>query len=290
VSGGFGVVTVVGVGLMGGSIGLALKARGLASSVRGVGHRQSSLDTALEVGAVDAATLDIEEAARGSDLVVVCTPAALVCPMLDRLRPVCPPSTVVTDVASTKTQICAHARETWPEPVCFVGSHPMAGSEQFGPEHASAGLYEGCVTFVEAGAPLDAHAQETVARLWESMGAEIVRMAPEAHDAIVARTSHLPHVAAACLASVAAREAQDAKRSVGALAGGGFRDVTRIASGRPEVWRDICLTNREAVLDAIDQFGAEVASVRRAVAEADGDRLEAFFEAAREARRQVLSP
>ena len=287
-SDGFGVVTVIGVGLMGGSLGLALKARGLASCVRGVGHRRSSLDKALEVGAVDTATLDPREAATGADLVVLCTPASLVCPMLDQLRAVCSPNTVVTDVASTKAQICEHARETWPAPLRFVGSHPMAGSERFGPQHADADLYEGCVTLVAEGADLDAQAQETVTGLWRSVGAEVVRMAPVAHDAIVARTSHLPHIAAACLAALAARASEDPKHEVRPLAGPGFRDVTRIASGRPEVWRDICLTNRGALLDALDQLAAQMGAIREALANEDGERLEAFFRGAGEARREVL--
>ena len=127
-----------------------MKARGMAKTVRGVGRRQSTLDRALDAHAIDEASLELEPALRGADLVVVCTPAALVPDYLDRIRPICARGTVVTDVASTKQVICAHVRKAWAEPFHFVGSHPMCGSEKFGPEHADATLYEDAVVFVEA--------------------------------------------------------------------------------------------------------------------------------------------
>jgi prephenate dehydrogenase len=279
----FEVATIIGVGLLGGSLGLALKARAMAATVRGVGHRPSSLDKAQAVGAVDAVFLDAREAARGADLIVICTPAAVVPRMLDEVRTVCGPRTVVTDVASTKARICAHARQTWPTPRRFVGSHPMAGSEKYGPEHADPDLYEGCIVAVEQDDLLDAAARQTVMDLWRGVGADVVEMAPETHDALVARTSHIPHILAACLAVVAARQG-----AVRPLVGQGFRDVTRIAASRPEIWRDICLTNRDAILEGLAELGAEVEEVRRAVLEGHGDRLEAFFRAGQAARREVL--
>jgi prephenate dehydrogenase len=279
----FGTVALAGVGLLGGSLGLALKHRGLADTVRGLGRRREPLDIALGMGAIDEAFLDPDAAFMNADLVVLCTPAALVPPMLDTLRGALPDGGVVTDVASTKAEICRHARDTWPQPLRFVGSHPMAGSEKFGPEHATPGLYEGCVTVME---PADGHAPdawETVRELWESVGSRVVVIDPTEHDRLVARTSHLPHVAAACLARVAA-SADDAR----AVAGGGFRDTTRVAEGRPEIWRDICLTNREALLDGIDALGGQLATVRRAVETSDADALETFFREGGEARRKVL--
>ncbi len=279
----FGTVALAGVGLLGGSLGLALKQRGLAGTVRGLGRRPEPLDTALKIGAIDEAFLDPAAAFQNADLVVLFTPAALVPPMLDTLRGTLSASAVVTDVASTKAVICRHARDTWPHPLRFVGSHPMAGSEKFGPEHATPRLYEGCVTVME---PADAHAPdawETVRELWESVGSRVVVIDPSEHDLLVARTSHLPHVAAACLARVAA-SAGDAR----AVAGGGFRDTTRVAEGRPEIWRDICLTNREALLDCIDTLGEHLAAVRKAVEASDGDALDTFFREGGEARRKVL--
>jgi len=279
----FGTVTVIGTGLLGGSLGLALKARGLAGTVRGVGHRQSSLDQARAVGAIDEAFLDARAACADADLVVVCTPAALVPAKLDEIRPVCAPNAAVTDVASTKGLICAHAHRTWPQPRRFVGSHPMAGSEKFGPDHADADLYAGAVVVVEHGDQLAPDVQDTVRGLWTAVGANVVEIDPARHDALVARSSHVPHVLAACLARLAAGQGD-----MRALVGTGLRDMTRVAAGRPELWRDICLTNADAILDALDALTEDLARVREAIANRAAEPLTDFFEAGRQARREVL--
>jgi prephenate dehydrogenase len=284
----FDIVTILGVGLLGGSLGLALKTRHMAGVIRGAGHRQTSLDTAVSVGAVDETYLDPIEAVRGADLIVVCTPAALVPQMLDTVRDACAARAAVTDVASTKASICAHVRATWPHPLRFVGSHPMAGSEKFGPEHAASDLYAGCVTILaaeDAAAEdaVDPDARQAVADLWTGVGASVVEMPPVLHDAVVARTSHIPHILAACVALLAARQPD-----VRPLVGQGFRDVTRIAASRPEIWRDICLTNRDAILAGLDEVAVEVEAVRRAIADDRAEVVERFFRAGREARREVL--
>jgi prephenate dehydrogenase len=275
--------TIIGVGLLGGSLGLALKARGLAACVHGVGRRRESLAVAERLGAIDTAFLDPAEAVADADLVVICTPANLVAPMLDAVVPRCRPAALITDVASTKAAICAHADGFTGDGPCFVGSHPMAGSERFGPEHADPRLYEGAWTIVT---PTGASHPEAVARtesLWRAVGCTVAHMEPAAHDAVVARTSHLPHIAAACLAQVAAEN-----HPPSAAAGKGFRDTTRIAAGRPSVWRDICLTNREAILAALAAFDARVAEARKALEAGDAAALEAFFAGGAEARREVL--
>lgn len=279
----FDTVTIIGVGLLGGSLGLAVKARGLARVVRGVGRRQVSLDKALAVGAIDEVHLDASEASAGADLIVVCTPAALVPAKLDEIRPVCSASAVVTDVASTKGLICAHARDTWPRPARFVGSHPMAGSEKFGPEHAKPTLYDGSVTFVERGGHLAPDAVETVHGFWRAMGSTIVEVDPAAHDILIARTSHVPHVLAACLARLVASET-----GVRPYIGAGFRDMTRIAAGRPEIWRDICLTNRDAIVAGIDAFAADLAEIREKIAAGDAEALIESFGSGVQARREVV--
>ncbi|MDZ4859930.1 MAG: prephenate dehydrogenase/arogenate dehydrogenase family protein [Candidatus Hydrogenedentes bacterium] len=280
---GFGAVTIVGVGLLGGSLGLALKQRGLASCVRGVGRRQEVLDTALSINAIDDASLDLGAAVRGADLIVLCTPAVLIFDQLDTIRSRVAPNVVVTDVGSTKTEICAHVRSNWSRPLRFVGSHPMAGSEKFGPEHASANLYDGCVTIVE---PLDDHAEdahETVCALWRAVGSRVIEVAPRAHDDIVARTSHIPHVVAALIAELAA-----ASGEVRDFTGKGFRDVTRIAAGRAELWRDICLTNRNAIVEGLREFGNRTEAVRELIERGKAYELEAFFRSAQVARKKVL--
>jgi len=282
----FQTATIIGVGLLGGSLGKALKAKGLAEKINGVGHRQSTLDKALELGAIDRAFLDPVEPARDSDLIVICTPAATVPHFLDILRPICPPRCILTDVASTKSAICAHAAATWPSPIRFIGSHPMAGSEKFGPEHARPDLYQGSVTVVQAGPSLDPAARATVVALWRALGAEVIDLPPDLHDRLVAQTSHLPHLVAAAVAQVAASAAH--LETLHKLVGRGFQDVTRIADSRPEIWRDICLTNRENILDALDALAGRLDEARNALEQADGDALERFFRQGNTGRREVL--
>lgn len=280
----FGTVTIVGAGLLGASLGLALKTRGLADTVRGVGRRRESLQCALERGAIDSAHLDLAEGLRDADLIVVCTGAAAVCDQLDRIRPHLSPAAVVTDVASTKAAICGHARATWPRPLRFVGSHPMAGSEKSGPEHAVAGLYAGAYTIV---CPEDADSEATalVRSLWESVGAVVAELDAETHDAVVARTSHVPHIAAACLAELAG-----GLGDVRPMVGNGFRDATRIAAGHPEIWRDICTTNGPAIAEALGTLERRIAAIRALVEAGDGPALEAFFRDAAAARARVIGP
>jgi len=280
----FDRVTLIGVGLLGASLGLALKQRGLARIIRGVGHRKETLEKARVRGAIDEAFTPVTDAVPGSDLIVICTPAATVPTYLDAVRPLCGKHAVVTDVASTKHDICTHAKTNWSKPYRFVGSHPMAGSEKFGPEHSTADLFEGSVCFVEAmnnHAP-DAHA--AVAELWKAVGSKVVPVDPALHDVMVARTSHVPHVVAAALARLTAREG-DALRP---FTGGGFRDTTRIADGRPEIWRDICLTNTDAILAVLREIQADLSGVERALSTKDGAALEEYFTKARDARRRVI--
>ncbi|MDX9973539.1 MAG: prephenate dehydrogenase/arogenate dehydrogenase family protein [FCB group bacterium] len=279
----FGVVTVVGVGLLGGSLGLALKQRNLATRIRGVGRNVSTLETAQRLGAIDDIFTDLCEAAQGADLIVLCTPVVAVNDKLDELRGCVGPNAVVTDVASTKAEICRHAEDTWPHPLRFIGSHPMAGSEKFGPEHATPALYEGSVTLVARCPETDPGALDTVRALWYAVGSRVVDMDPQIHDALLARTSHIPHIVAACIAELAAN-AGDVKDVVG----NGFRDVTRIAAGRPELWRDICLTNRDAILEGLLRLGERLDEVRRMIANNATHELEEFFKTGEESRREAL--
>lgn len=279
----FDIVTVVGVGLLGGSLGLGLKKRGGAKTVRGVGRREESLNKALAGGSIDEAFTQIEPAVDQADLVVLCTPAAMVPDFLDTIRPLCGPSCVVTDVASTKASICSHAADTWDAPRRFVGSHPMAGSEKYGPEHGDADLYEGAIAFVEQGEGLDPEAVDRVTELWESLGSETVRIAPALHDTLAARTSHVPHIVAAALAQLT-----DTGDDLRAFVGQGFRDTTRIAEGRPEIWRDICLTNANAIGQGLDEIIEKLQQATDAINTGDCDRLDRYFQDGLQARKKIL--
>ncbi len=280
----FDTVTIVGVGLLGGSLGLALKERGLTKRVLGVGHRPETLEKALQCRAIDQGFANAVDAVPESDLIVLCTPAAKVPAYLDTIRPLCRKGAVVTDVASTKRDICAHVRTAWSEPYRFIGSHPMAGSEKFGPEHATAKLYENSVCFVETmnnHAP-DAHA--AVVELWKGVGAQVLPIDPAAHDILAARTSHVPHIVAAALARLTAQD----DGALRAFVGGGFRDTTRIAEGRPELWRDISLTNAGAILGVLREIQADLAMFSGALSRQDAAILEKYFTEGRDARRRML--
>ena len=276
-------VTIVGVGLLGGSLGLALKSQDAAGVVRGVGHRAVTLNKALAVGAIDEAFHDPKEAADGADLIVICTPAGLVKPMMDAMRPVVGKHALVTDVASTKAAICQHARVTWGKPLRFVGSHPMAGSEKFGPEYADPHLYDDRYVIVTPDDESDPEAIEGVCELWRQVGARVVAMDADTHDALVARTSHIPHILSTVIAHLV-----KGNKNVQPVVGSGFRDMTRVADGRPEIWRDICLTNRDAVAAGLDEVIRQLEGVRGAVLEGNGDHLQQFFHDGRVARKEVL--
>jgi len=280
---GFDTVTIIGVGLLGGSLGLALKERGLARQVLGVGHRQATLDTARSIGAVDETFTDLRDAAPQSDLIVVCTPAATVPDYLDALRPLCRRDAIVTDVASTKAEIAEHIRAAWAEPYRFIGSHPMAGSEKYGPGHAAPDLYADRVCFVESLNGHDVTAHRRVVELWRSVGARVELVEPGRHDSLVARTSHVPHIAAAVLVALLAEES-----GIDPFIGAGFRDTTRVAAGRPEVWRDICLTNAEAIRAAVQDLDSRLAAFASLLERRDESGLLAFFERAREARHRLV--
>ncbi len=281
----FDRVVLVGAGLLGASLGLAMQASGAARHITGVGRRQETLDTALSLGAIHEATLDLAGVAADADCIVIATPAGTVLDALDILRATARPTAIMLDVASTKATICAHAAKLWPAPRRFVGCHPMAGSEKSGPEHATASLYNNSVCFIEESPDLDPEVTRLVRALWERSGARVVTIDPVRHDAILASTSHIPHIMATLLATSAVE--RGASRE---FAGNGFRDMTRLAEGSPEMWRDITLTNREAVMDGLESLRGQLNDFLTAVERSDAQALMQFFEAGREARRQVFTP
>lgn len=278
----FDEVVIVGVGLLGASLGLALKAQGMVGRIVGVGRRQLTLDAAHERGAIDASALELADAAKDANLVVVCTPVGYVAEALTQIAGYANAKTVITDVASTKQLICEHAQTLWPENRPFVGSHPMAGSEKFGPQHADAELFDGAVTFVEEDDGISQEARDLVTNLWESVGSAVVAVSPSVHDRLVAQTSHVPHVLASVLPQLV-----DDHPLIGAFVGKGFLDTTRIAEGRPEIWRDICLSNKAAILQGLKGAQSELAAFVECLERDDGEALEVFFDKGATARRRA---
>lgn len=284
----FDTVAIVGVGLIGGSLGMALRRRGLARRVIGIVRRDATLAEALSVGALDAGSLDPATVAP-ADLVVLAAPVLSVPPLVKLLAPYLRPGALVTDVGSTKATLLADTAALLPPGVELVGGHPMAGSERDGVLAGREDLFEGAVWVVT---PTDRCRPESVARLEElvrRLGARPVTLEPAPHDEAVARISHLPHVAAAAMASAAADSGVPAE-TLALLVAGGFRDTTRIAASSPVMWRDICLTNRDEVLAGMTDLECRLTGFRTALEAADPEALLAFFEAGRAAREALVPP
>jgi prephenate dehydrogenase len=274
-------VTIIGTGLIGGSLGLALKRAGLAGRVVGVGHRRSTLDRAVACGAADAVTLDAAEGVRGSDLVVLGTAVGLFEPLLRQVAGHLAPGAVVIDVGSTKAEAVRTLDPLMPDGCTFVGCHPIAGSEKRGIDYADADLFGGatCVLTPAAGTP--EAAVRRVAETWQAVGMRVVRMTPEAHDRLLAQVSHLPHVVAAALVAAVTDEAEP-------LVGTGWADTTRIASGDPVLWRDILMSNAGGVAEALDRFREALDALRRAVADGNAGEVERLLAEAKRRRDRVV--
>ena len=267
----FPKITLVGVGLLGGSVGLAVKQRGVAGQVIGYVRRAESVGECLDAGAVDAATQDLSEALDGSALVILCTPVGDIADMAARLKPHLAADAVITDVGSVKATVVRAVEGVLPR---FVGSHPLCGSEKAGVSHARGDLFEDAACAVTPTGQSDAAAVEMVSGFWTALGGKVVSLTAEEHDAIVARTSHLPHVVASALVNaVLARPRAGESEFLGT----GFRDTTRLASGSPPMWRDIALTNAEDIARSIDDLQTELEQLKIALSAKDAGSLEKFF-------------
>lgn len=251
-------LTIVGVGLIGGSIGLAAKQRGVAQRIIGVGWRRSTLNLAQDLGIIDAAYVDLAPAVADTDLAVFCTPVHLIPQQVCEAARLCRPDTILTDAGSTKRQIVERVESDIQPPVRFVGSHPLAGSEKRGPEHADANLFQDRLTVVTPTDKTDPEATRQVDAFWRSLGSRVKRMTPAEHDHALAMASHLPHLVASALAASLPPELFE-------VAVTGFRDTTRIASGDPGLWTGIFLQNRRAVLEALDRFSDHLNRFRSAL-------------------------
>ncbi|MGQ9651047.1 MAG: prephenate dehydrogenase [Phycisphaerae bacterium] len=276
-------ITIVGVGLLGGSIGLALRAAGFGGLRIGAGRRACSLRKALDCDAVDVVTRDVTEAVCGSQLVILCTPIGQLDGLISRMAPALSPGTYVTDVASTKAEVVRMAERLLPDQVRFVGSHPMAGSEKTGVEFARADLFQLSTCILTPTPRTKIATVRWMRRFWEALGCRTVVTSPDRHDELLARVSHLPHAVAAALVSLAVSE------SAIDLAGPGFADATRIASGDATMWTDIFRTNRRAILRAVDRLVAELRWFRQKLDHDDAQAILRWLAASREARNKWIS-
>ena len=278
-------VAIIGVGLIGGSVGLALRSRKLASRVVGIGRRRETLEAAQRHGAITDIAASIEEGLAGADLVIVCTPVEQIAAQVCAAAVSAGEGTLITDAGSTKAGILDEVRFSpqkakWKRGVRFVGSHPMAGNEKKGPEHAAGDLFEDRVVIITPESDTSPADVATVSEFWTSLGGRIVQMTPQAHDEAIASISHVPHVIAS---AIAASTPEEYVR----LAAGGWLDTTRIAAADPHLWRQILLANRENVLESLVRFDEALGNLRSALAGHNHVQLEEILRQAKRVRDAV---
>jgi prephenate dehydrogenase len=270
-------ISILGVGLLGGSIGLALRRCASGCKISGYGHRRSTLDAALKIGAIDQAHEQLAPAVAGAELVILCTPVGLIRSLLAEIGPMLASGAIVTDVGSTKRSIVAAAEQALPPTVHFVGSHPMAGSEKRGVQYSTADLYQGALCIITPTSHSDAQAVETVESFWRLLGMRTCRLSPQEHDRRLADISHVPHALAAALVAM-----QDDPTL--ALAGKGFLDVTRIAGGDGALWRDILIDNRDNVRRSIARLHQQLKKLENLLEPDQAQMLQAWLDDAAQKR------
>lgn len=275
-------VTIIGVGLLGGSAGLAIKALGGGVQVAGVGRRAESLREAMRVGAIDSVHLDAAETVGKSELVILATPVCSFERYLKAIAPHLKKGAIVTDVGSTKGQVVRAASKILGAKGVFVGSHPMAGSDRRGPQHATANLFRGAKCIVTPTAKTPAAAMRKVEQFWRALGMGVVKMSPTQHDRAVAEISHLPHALSCLLMRLPAEENLN-------VAANGFRDMTRIAGSDVEMWRDIFLTNPKAILAVTAKFRRSLGQLEKLISAGDAAAIEKFLHAAKSRREDFIS-
>jgi prephenate dehydrogenase len=279
----FGKITIVGVGLLGGSLGLAIKRLRLADEVAGYVRRAASIADCKKAKAVDSCTRDLKEAVTGADLIVLCTPLAQMLPLLKEMLPAVKRGAIITDVGSVKTTVVKELESLVSKAGAhFIGSHPMAGAEKTGVAAARAELFTSAVCVVTPTKRSNRAALKKTELFWTAVGARVLRLTPELHDELVSRSSHLPHVAAATLANLILDPAHPKAQPM--LCATGFRDTTRIASGSPEMWRDIAMANRKNLSKALEVFIHDLKKVQILLNKGDGKGTEKFFQTGKKRR------
>jgi len=284
----FGRIALIGIGLIGSSLARVIRRDGLAGHVVACARSQATLDTVRALDLADSVTDDPAVAAEGADLVVICTPIGAYGAVAERIGPVLKPGCIVSDVGSVKRVVIQTLAPHLPEGVALVPGHPVAGTENSGPESGFDTLFEGRWTILTPPPGTDEAAVEKVAALWRHTGSLIDRMDAAHHDQVLAITSHVPHLIAYTIVGTATDLEDRLKSEVIKFAASGFRDFTRIAASDPVMWRDIFLNNRDAVLEMMGRLTEDLARLQRAIRDGDGETLEALFRRTREIRRGVV--
>jgi len=273
----FNRVTIIGLGLIGGSLGLAIKEKRIAREVIGVSRRKSTIKRALSIKAVDCATLDVKKGVKGADLIIFATPVLKIISIAKTISDVLEEGVIVTDAGSTKERIVKDIESILPDGISFIGSHPLAGSEKSGVQYADKDLFKGAWCILTKSPRTDPKALKKIEKFWRRLGMKVKVTSPKRHDKIVSALSHLPHAVSVALTN--ACRGKDLH-----LAAGGFKDTTRIASGSPELWKDIFVTNKKNILRDISTLEKELSKIKAALKNNDSARLLRLFNRAKDTR------
>jgi len=280
----FNNVTIIGVGLIGGSLAKVLKDKGIAGSITGTGRTRETLELALRLGVIDRMGQGMKHAVENADLVVLASPVGSFEAVIKDVGPSLKKGAVLTDVGSVKGSIVAMIEDSIPKHAHYVAGHPIAGKEKFGVAESTEMLFKGAKCILTPTARTDEQALEAVRDIWTAAGANVLVMDPDMHDKVFAAVSHMPHVAAfAMMCAVAGLNTGD--EDYVNYSGAGFKDFTRIAGSSPEIWRDICLMNQDNVVKMLDQYVFELNRFKRELLGGDPQKLEKHLKAASDARR-----
>ena len=284
----FDKIALIGIGLIGSSIAHAARRGKLAKTIVGSARTPETVATAKRLGIIDDGYATAREAAAGADLVILCVPVGMCGPIAQDIAGVLTPGAILTDVGSVKGAICKDVAPHVPPGVHFVAAHPVAGTEQSGPEAGFAELFDNRWCILTPLPDADAAAVDKLAAFWKALGSNVEIMTPEHHDMVLAITSHVPHLIAYNIVNTAAHLERVTDSEVIKFSAGGFRDFTRIASSDPTMWRDVFLNNKEAVLEMLGRFAEDLTALQRAIRFGDGEALFNTFAEARDIRRGII--
>ena len=281
-------IAIIGIGLIGASLAHVLRRDGAAGHIAVCSRTHASLDTARELGLADSTTTDARQVVEGADIVVLCSPLGTYAGIAETMAPGLKPGCIVTDVGSVKASVIRDVGPLLPEGVHLVPGHPIAGTEHSGPAAGFPELFDGRFCVLTPPPGTDDAAVERIAAMWRHAGMTLECLDAQYHDKVLAITSHLPHLIAYTIVGTATDLEDDLKKEVIRYSAGGFRDFTRIAASDPTMWRDVFLSNREAVLEMLQRFTEDLTALQRAIRWGEGDTLQDLFSRTREIRRGVV--
>ena len=284
----FEKVCILGLGLIGGSIGLAIKRSNISNQITGYARSNSTLERAIDLGLVDSVRDNLKDAVSNSDLVILATPLSTFRELVEEMSPFLKKGCIITDTGSAKLTVIEDLKDILPNGVEFVPGHPIAGTEESGPDAGFAELFDNRWCILTPTEDNSSNAVDLVKDFWESIGSKVEIMDPMHHDKVLAITSHIPHLIAFNIVGTANNLANVTKKEVVKYSAGGFRDFTRIAASDPKMWSDIFTYNSDAVLEMLDLFSNDLAKLKAAVIKKDSDLLFSNFEKTREVRKNII--